>query len=211
MNFKSIGVSRHKLGTDGIGVTSLVGGFGCPLDCKYCLNPQCKWSEAERILDIEVLHEQLSIDSLYFEATGGGVTFGGGEPLLQAEFIADFIRYCRGKGAAWRFSVESCLAVDESAVTAVLGLVDEYIVDIKDMNDEIYRAYTGKSNERLKRNLKTLAANPDSVTLRLPLIPDYNTISDVLASETELRDMGFYKFHRFNYIKDPKKRRNLAK
>lgn len=205
MSFASIGISRHRIGTDGIGVTSLVGGFGCPLDCKYCLNPQCKWEKARRAYGIEELYERLRIDSLYFEATGGGVTFGGGEPLLQAEFIRDFILYCREKGVLWRFALETCLAVDEMAVVAVDGLIDEYIVDIKDMNDDIYCAYTGRSNDKLKRNLAHLAKCPDRVNLKLPLIPDFNAASDVAASEVELLSMGFTNFFRFRYISEIKK------
>lgn len=211
MKFVSIGVSRHRLGSDGTGVTTLVGGFGCPLDCKYCLNPQCKWGSAPLNFEIEELYERLRVDSLYFEATGGGVTFGGGEPLLQAEFICDFIKYCKERGETWRFALETCLAVEESSVSVLDGLVDEYIVDIKDMNDEIYRAYTGNSSERLKRNLLHLAELTAQVTIKLPLIPEYNTASDVLASEAALRELGFSDFIRFRYITDINKQRILSK
>ena len=74
-------IIRHRIPTDGDGVTTLVGLKGCPLACKYCLNPQCGTAKSER-LTADELYEKVRIDDLYFIATGGGITFGGGEPLL---------------------------------------------------------------------------------------------------------------------------------
>lgn len=75
-------VSRHRLGTDGAGVTTLVGFRGCPLGCRYCLNPECVSDGVKTLyLTPEELYNRVKQDRLYFLATGGGVTFGGGEPL----------------------------------------------------------------------------------------------------------------------------------
>lgn len=200
MTFKSIGVSRHRIGRDGIGVTTLVGGHGCPLDCKYCLNPQCKTGKAPFQFTIEELYERVSVDSLYFSATGGGVVFGGGEPLLQAEFIREFILYTREKGDDWHFTLETCLAVDLSKLELLDGLIDEYIVDIKDMNDDIYSAYTGKSPALVKRALEHFSQFAERVTVRVPRIPDYNTEEDTDRSVSTLREYGFDNFDRFIYV-----------
>ncbi len=205
MTFTAIGISRHRIGTDGVGVTTLVGGRGCPLECKYCLNPQCKRKDFGKKYTIPELYEKIKADSLYFAATGGGVTFGGGEPLLQAEFIAEFIRYVKSKGELWRFGLETCLAVPNSALCLVDGLIDEYMVDVKDMNGDIFRAYTGCENRIVKENLAHLSRFADKVTIRLPLIPGYNTEDDLRRSESELRALGYTRFHRFRYITDIKK------
>lgn len=205
MIFSSIGVSRHRLGSDGVGVTTLVGGFGCPLDCKYCLNPQCKRPGVKAEYSISELYGIAVVDDLYFEATGGGVTFGGGEPLLQAEFIREFIEYARSEGKNWRFSLETCLAVDEEKLLILDGLIDEYIVDVKDMNGVIYSSYTGAEPRLMRRNLIHLAECSDKVRIKLPLIPDFNLAEDVLRSETELRCMGFERFERLRYIKEVNK------
>ncbi len=205
MIFEAIGVSRHRIGTDGVGVTTLVGGFGCPLDCKYCLNPQCKRNGCKKSYTAAELYEKIKPDSLYFTATGGGVTFGGGEPLLQAEFIKEFILYTRSMGEQWRFSLETSLAVPIDELMLVDGLLDEYIVDVKDMSPKIYRAYTGQENAFLKKNLVYLSYAPSRATVRLPLIPEYNSAEDNHHSEAELRAMGFTKFQRFTYITDIKK------
>ena len=86
-----IALCRHRLTTDGGGVTTLAAFHGCPLRCKYCLNRQC-WESAHiwRELSVEELVEETMADDLYFQATGGGICFGGGEPLLWSAFIEAF-------------------------------------------------------------------------------------------------------------------------
>lgn len=83
-----IGIARHRLTIDGEGITTLVAFHGCPLRCKYCLNPTSLQPDGvwERY-DCNQLYEEVRKDELYFLASCGGVTFGGGEPLLQNEFI----------------------------------------------------------------------------------------------------------------------------
>ena len=101
-----IGISRHRLTTDGEGVTTLVAFHGCPLRCKYCLNPQSFAQEGVwKQYDCEQLYEEVKIDELYFLATHGGVTFGGGEPALQSNFISEFRRLC---GTGWKITIETC-------------------------------------------------------------------------------------------------------
>ena len=81
-----IGINRHRLVTDGKGVTTLVAFSGCPLRCKYCLNDQCHDPERTvATLSPQQLIDQVMVDNLYFLATGGGICFGGGEPLLYYE------------------------------------------------------------------------------------------------------------------------------
>ena len=86
-----IAINRHRLSTDGEGVTTLVGFHGCPLHCVYCLNPQCLQADGVwcRMMPGE-LYSEVEIDDLYFMATGGGICFGGGEPLLHSDFIKAF-------------------------------------------------------------------------------------------------------------------------
>ena len=206
--FRSIGVIRLRMATDGEGVTTLVGGHGCPLACRYCLNPQCGREDGLlETLDAETLYARVKRDDLYYLATGGGVTFGGGEPLLQSAFLSDFIRMCRERGhTEWKFSLETSLAVPNGALARLDGLIDRYIVDCKDMTPEIYRAYTGKTPEYLFENLAYLAARcPEKVTVRVPLIPGFNTDADRDASAARLREMGFSNLDLFDYRMPEKK------
>jgi pyruvate formate lyase activating enzyme len=206
--FAALGISRHRLFRDGQGVTTLVAGYGCPLACRYCINMTCRDPAFRpKRFTPPALYERLCVDDLYFEATNGGVTFGGGEPLLQSPFLRAFIDYVLEAGKTWRFAVETSLAVPEENLAPLLPgpgeepFVREWIVDVKDMNPDLYEAYTAKSPALLRHNLEILAARcPDTVTLRLPLIPGFNTDADRDRSEKELRAMGFKNFDRFDYI-----------
>lgn len=199
-----IGIIRHRIGIDGEGVTTLAAFHGCPLQCKYCLNPSCHGPvEVCRTLTPEQLYEEVRIDQLYFLATHGGVCFGGGEPLLRSDFIVRFRELC---GPDWQLTLETSLNVSEENLQAVLPHVNAFIVDIKDLHPDIYQRYTGQPITRLLRNLEHLAAHfpTQQVVVRVPLIPDYNTDDDRARSVEHLQAYGFTRFDRFTYRTDLK-------
>ena len=195
-----IAINRHRLTTDGEGVTTLVGFHGCPLHCEYCLNAQCLQADGVwcRLTPGE-LYSEVEIDDLYFVATGGGICFGGGEPLLRSDFINAFAEIMNPE---WKLTIETSLNVPLENVKAIASLVQMWYVDIKDMNPDIYKAYGCKENKQVVSNLQWLAANgyADKVIIRLPLIPEYNTDEDRQRSQQQLEDMGFTNFDKFNYI-----------
>ena len=195
-----IAINRHRLTTDGEGVTTLVGFHGCPLHCEYCLNAQCLQADGVwcRLTPGE-LYSEVEIDDLYFMATGGGICFGGGEPLLRSDFIKAFAEIMNPE---WKLTIETSLNVPFENVKAIASLVQMWYVDIKDMNPEIYKAYGCKENKQVVSNLQWLAANgyADKVIIRLPLIPEYNTDEDRQQSQQQLEKMGFTNFDKFNYI-----------
>lgn len=195
-----IAVNRHRLATDGEGVTTLVAFHGCPLRCRYCLNPQCLQVDGVwRRLTPGVLYSEVEIDDLYFVATGGGICFGGGEPLLYPDFIRTFSKLMNPE---WKLTVETSLNVPLENIKTIATLVQMWYIDIKDFSPTIYNAYTGKDNIQVIRNLVWLAANgyADKVILRLPLIPDYNTEEDRLLSQQRLEALGFAHFDKFTYL-----------
>ena len=195
-----IAINRHRLTTDGEGVTTLVAFHGCPLHCQYCLNAQCLQADGVwcRLTPGE-LYSEVEIDDLYFVATGGGICFGGGEPLLRSDFIKAFAEIMNPE---WKLTIETSLNVPLENVKAIASLVQMWYVDIKDMNPDIYKAYGCKENKQVISNLQWLAANgyADKVIIRLPLIPEYNTDEDRQQSQKELEEMGFTNFDKFNYI-----------
>ena len=91
-------ISRLRMASDGTGVSTLIVFYGCPLRCYYCINDLCHEREEYSSLfpadrgaySPEALLEKVRVDDVYFKMTGGGVVFGGGEPLLQADFIRAF-------------------------------------------------------------------------------------------------------------------------
>ena len=199
-NAPLIGICRHRLAVDGAGVTTLVAFHGCPLRCRYCLNPQCLDSEKVwREMSAEEILEELQRDDLYFRATRGGVCFGGGEPLLRSEMIQEV---CRLMPEEWNVTIETSLNVPLQRVEAVAPFVRQWITDVKDMNADIYHRYTSIDNGRVRENLQWLVTHVDTekVLIRLPLIPEYNTPADVAASRKELQAMGFTHFDEFEYV-----------
>ena len=196
-----IAISRHRLTTDGEGVTTLVAFHGCPLRCKFCLNPQSIRTEEEGVwgyYDSQQLYEEVKQDELYFLATSGGITFGGGEPYLRSEFIREFRQLC---GPQWTLTLETCLNVPKKSIERLLSVIDSYIIDIKDMNELIYRRYTGKSNKNVIENLYYLVeqGKANQIMIRVPLIESYNTDKDREESIGQLRKIGLSQFDLFTY------------
>ncbi len=195
-----IGINRHRLTTDGDGVTTLVAFYGCPLHCKYCLNPQCFSPDGVlRTITPSELYSEVEIDDLYFMATGGGICFGGGEPLLHSEFIVEFAKIMNPE---WNIVLETSLNVPLKQLEMVAPLVKEFVVDVKDMDEQTYKAYTTQGNALVTSNLKWLAENGYAVKtlIRLPLIPYYNIEAAQEESRKQIENMGFYRFDKFEYI-----------
>jgi pyruvate formate lyase activating enzyme len=200
MKASFIGIGRTRMATDGEGVTTLAAFWGCPLACKHCLNPQSLSEDSvKRVLTAEELYDLVRIDELYFLATGGGITFGGGEPCLYADFIKEFRNRC---GQEWCITLETSLNVSLENIKTLYSSVNEYIVDIKDMNPKIYKSYTGKDNSLPIANLKWLIEQGkiENIRVRVPLIPNFNTEKDTKRTVSALKKLGIQKIETFSYI-----------
>lgn len=204
-NAPVIGISRHRLLSDGHGVTTLVAFHGCPLHCRYCINQHCHDEPGKcEYYTPESLYERLKLDDIYFRATGGGVTFGGGEPLLRAPFIRRFRELC---GALWRITVETSMQGDESMLRYLADVVDEWIVDIKTSNAEIYKNYTDGDYAKMEYMLHMLTERlnvpKDRVVIRIPIIPEYTEEKDVEVAKRLYEERGFKRFDIFTYRTTP--------
>lgn len=203
------GISRHRIGIDGNGVTTLVTFMGCPYKCKYCLNERCHDQVFEEdgttprngilLLSPQELYDKVKIDNIYFQATKGGICFGGGEPLLHSEFIKEFREIC---GSKWKITVETALACSWADIHLLAPIVDHWIVDIKDMNPNIKAQYTGMpENSLFSLNLLKGNGITQNVTVKVPHIPEYNTDKDVAKSIEQIRGLGFKDIVECQYIK----------
>lgn len=198
LTYPLLAVSRHRMSVDGTGVTTLVAGALCPLSCRWCINQQILHRGKSKAVTARELYERVKCDDLYFRATGGGVTFGGGEALLHVPFFAEFRKLC----PEWHLCVETSLAVPREAVEQATECIDEFIVDCKDMNADIYHRYTGGDGALMRGNLEFLlsAVGPERVTVRVPLIPEFNTKEDQARSAEQLRALGAEKLDLFEYV-----------
>ena len=203
------GISRHRIGIDGKGVTTLVTFMGCPYKCKYCLNECCHEpifkedgitpNDDIMLLTPQELYDKVKIDNIYFQATDGGICFGGGEPLLHSTFIKEFREIC---GSKWKITVEKALACSWADINQLAPIVDHWIVDIKDMNSSIKSKYTGMPESSLA-SLNLLKGNGiiQNVTVKVPHIPEYNTDKDVAKSIEQIKGLGFKDIVECQYIK----------
>ena len=198
---KIAGLSRLRVETDGPGIRTLVHLSRCPILCRYCLNPELRSGRPGKPYTPEWLLKELACDDVYFRASGGGVTFSGGEPACRSDFIEQFRSICPDH---WTIAIETSLNVLPRHIEQLIDCIDLWIVDIKDMDEAIYRKYTGVSNARVLSNLRYLAEQvpKERVLVRVPLIPWYNTPANVKESVKAIGEMGF-RTDTFLYRTDP--------
>ena len=143
---------------------------GCLACCDVCPSEAIKqWG---RPMTVEACMEEIRRDKGYYDRSGGGVTVSGGEPLLQSDFVAELFRACKADG--FHTCCETTFYTDWSTVEAILPWTDLLISDIKHMDTQVHRAYTGVGNERILENLVRLAELDKELILRIPVIPDVN-------------------------------------
>ena len=188
-----LSISRLRMGTDGKGISTLVVFFDCPLYCEYCINDFCHKSQKTFVgvqnaaFTPQELIEILRKDDIYYLMSGGGIVFGGGEPLLQSKYIH---KICTMADQRWAKRIETSLNVPWDNIKPVLYDMDEWIIDIKDINNDIYKSYTKTDNKNMIENLLKLRnkVSKDKIHIRIPKIPGYNTSYDIEYSVQWIRD-----------------------
>lgn len=193
-NVKSeiMAINRFRMGTDGRGISTLVVFYGCHMNCRYCINPQCRNEETYRTnIKPEHLVDILSVDDIYFRSTGGGVVFGGGEPLLQSKYIEEV---CKKMPEEWQKRVETSLNVEWDKIEPLIPYIDQWFIDIKDSYRYMYSQYTGVDGQQtVYENVCRLSyeAGKDKLIIRIPEIPEYNTEEYVIESMEIYSGLGF--------------------
>ena len=189
---------------DGPGIRTTVFFKGCPLYCWWCHNPEGispgieKFME-EKEFDGVILEKELTLgrwvsvdelmteilkDRIYMEESGGGVTLSGGEPLMQPEAVFSLLERCR------ELQIHTALDTSGQAPVPVLrqatGMADLILYDLKTLDDNVHRKYTGVSNKLILENLEIALAGKARVVLRMPLISGFND-----AAEDERRLLAY--------------------
>ncbi len=140
------------------------------------------YAEARRIVGREMTPAQVMAeieqDAPFYDESGGGATFSGGEPLLQWEFLLELLRACKARGI--HTAVDTCGFAPWEALDTIREYVDLFLYDLKLINAARHRQFTGVSNAPILRNLQMLAQRGSALILRLPLIPGVNDAAEDL-------------------------------
>jgi pyruvate formate lyase activating enzyme len=139
---------------------------------------------AGRVMTVAEAMEEVLKDRVFYEESGGGVTFSGGEPLSQPGFLAALLAACRTEGL--NTAVDTCGFVPQDALLAIAPLTDLFLYDVKSMDDGVHRRYTGVSNVLILENLRVLGREHDAIWLRVPVIPGVNDATDNLVATGRL-------------------------
>jgi pyruvate formate lyase activating enzyme len=126
----------------------------------------------QRITVAEVM-AQVKKDTIFYDQSGGGVTFSGGEPLMQPQFLLTLLTACRAEGI--RAAVDTTCHAEPEVVQDVAGIADLFLCDIKHMSSELHREFTGVGNERILSNIQVLSAIAKELYIRIPIVPDFNS------------------------------------
>jgi pyruvate formate lyase activating enzyme len=177
---------------DGPGIRVTFFMKGCPLSCWWCHNPEGISSEPETVDQIQKVGEKefrveekagkyytpdeiveiLEKEKIFISESKGGVTFSGGEPLLQPEFLLEVLNRCKSEG--FHTAVDTSGYAKAEQYMPILQYTDLLLFDIKHLDDIKHFRYTGVSNDLILNNLKLILDNGKDVWLRVPVVPGIN-------------------------------------
>jgi pyruvate formate lyase activating enzyme len=170
--------------------------------CGACVTA-CPVAARERVgreLTVAALLAEARADEVFFAASGGGVTFSGGEPLAQFAFLRAALAACREAGL--RTAVDTCGFAPREQVAEMAAGTDLVLYDVKCLDPERHRAYCGVSNEGILDNLRWLGRHHEAVWLRVPVIPGVNdapaelrALAELAASLPGVRQVNLLPYH----------------
>jgi pyruvate formate lyase activating enzyme len=186
---------------DGPGIRTTVFFKGCPLNCRWCHNPEGISPNIEhyteekefdgvilekelvlgRWISLEDLMVELEKDRVFMEESGGGVTLSGGEPLMQHEAAFALLEECRSRNIHTALDTSGFVA--EKILQQASELADLILYDMKALDDEIHVKHTGVSNKKILHNLEIALNGKAKVVLRVPLVTGFN---DTVLNQKEL-------------------------
>lgn len=177
---------------DGPGIRTTVFLKGCPLSCPWCHNPEGISPYAQKIMKERKLEgkifreeelvgkeysaseimEELEKDRIIMEESGGGVTFSGGEPLMQPEFLLELLQSSTSRGI--HTTVDTSGFASLNVIEKVLPLTGLFLYDLKLMDDEQHKKLTGVSNRKIVENLEFLSEHQKRIRIRIPVLKGIN-------------------------------------
>jgi pyruvate formate lyase activating enzyme len=170
--------------------------------CGTCLDV-C-FSEARTLIGSEMTVEEvmneIRKDVVFYDRAKGGVTFSGGEPLLQHEFLLAILKECKASNI--HTTVDTAGFTTAERLKEVSGYVDLFLYDLKTLDDTKHREFTGASNITIIQNLQLLSSWGKNIIVRTPVIPGFNDdsesigrIAQIVASLHNVREMHLLPYH----------------
>jgi len=203
---------------DGPGIRTTVFFKGCSMGCQWCHNPESKnigvqefvvkdrvkKSTKNKTVGYEIsvydIMEKIEKDRIFYDESDGGVTFSGGEPLVQIEFLLELLKSCKKSNI--HTVVDTSGEANWKDFEKIINFVDLFLYDLKIINDELHKKYTGVSNKRVHSNLKELIVGENNIELHIPLIPGItdtdSNISDIIQFILALSTIPAVILHAYN-------------
>jgi pyruvate formate lyase activating enzyme len=184
-------VKRYSI-HDGPGIRVTFFLKGCPLSCLWCHNPEGISPEPENVISIKKIGEKefekeevagqyystdevlkiLGSDRVFIDKSGGGVTFSGGEPMLQTQFLLEVLEECKRNG--FHTAVDTSGYSSSENFKAVIPFTDLFLFDIKHLDEKKHIELTGVSNVSILENFRIIVNSGKDMMIRIPVIPGYN-------------------------------------
>ncbi len=210
-------IQRYSI-HDGPGIRTIVFLKGCPLRCRWCCNPEGQNYKIEEMnvngekkiygedITVEELLPKLISDEFYFRRSGGGITLSGGECLAQPDFAPHLLHACRDLG--YDTAIETTGYSTWENIQKYLPYVDHVLMDIKHINSDKHKEFTGVNNEIILENARKIAESGADLTIRVPVIPGFNNtpeeiraISEFAASLPNVTHLHLLPYHRLGEVK----------
>ena len=156
---------------DGPGIRTVVFLQGCPLRCKYCHNPESWDFSGGEEIEADALMKKILRFRPYFERSGGGVTFSGGEPLVQKHFLTEMLKKCKDAG------IHTCIdtaGVGDGDYDEILSYTDLVLFDVKATNLTDYKNLCNGDIDKTKPFIDALAKKHIDTVVRQVVVPDVN-------------------------------------
>ncbi|MFP3155341.1 glycyl-radical enzyme activating protein [Lachnospiraceae bacterium ZAX-1] len=203
---------------DGPGIRTIVFFKGCVLRCRWCCNPESQRYEIETMqvggkaktigwdVTVKEVLEEVKKDRTYYRRSGGGLTLSGGEALCQPNFGEALLFAAKEDGI--HTAMESMGCADFKTIKRYLPNLDLYLMDIKHMDGEKHKEFTGKSNELMLENAREIAKSDTKLMIRVPVIPTFNDtkkeigdIAKFVATLPKVEEMHLLPYHRLGQEK----------
>ena len=207
---------------DGPGIRTTVFLKGCPLSCWWCHNPESQSMKPVTVdierkvngrsvsgkkvygesMEVEAVLESILKDTHFYEESGGGVTFSGGEPMMQSGGLKRLLEECKGRGL--HTTVDTSGYAAQEHFEEIRDVTDLFLYDLKNMSPELHKKYTGVDNQLILSNADYLLKSGANLIFRIPVIPGINTspeeigtmVSFIKKRAEEMKEVHLLPYHR---------------